>query len=592
MNDPKPAPAWSVAGLLLICAADLWWRGHTLGPTVRESLGFAPYPVVVGEAEPLDCDEAVYAYVGRSLTRGRVLYRDLSDNKPPLGYWIYAGAVALGGATETTVRLTPVPFVLATIGLVWWLGLRLGGPASACLAAFVYAILSTDPYLFGNGANLEHFLNLFAVAGLAALVRSFDAPGRCWLVAAGALVALASLVKQVAALHLPVFAVALLASDRGGRNWRGKLGDLAALALGFAGPWVAAVGVLWLQGAGPDAFEDVVRYGSALARDKVADPRAPSPIVRWLTGNADRGGKLPWPFGGTTYLVWWGAGSWPLWAASVPALAWLVVGRGADRSRRLAAAWTVASFAEVALPGLYWQHYYLLPTPGVALALAASMADAGRLARSGRLDRKPGRLLAGSVAGLGLAAALVGTVSLQVRDYLMVPPAELTVRYKGGSQWVALREVGRELGRMTKPWPGATLYIWGWHSPLLIESGMDSPTRHFFADPLLEDYARGHHRDHPRVRPRVERIMRDLEARPPLVILTGHRPFPALRQFLNRGYRRVEMLGTDVRSPDGIGLWVDRAHFAAFEAAAGPNAGVEIAPTPTPPPTPPPAIAR
>ena len=115
-----------------------------------------------GEAEPLDCDESAYAYIGRRLVRGDVLYRDLTENKPPGGYWLYALAVALGGANEQTIRFMPLPFVLATLGLVWWLGLRLRGRGAAASPALTYAIVSTDPYLFGNGANMEHFLNLFS----------------------------------------------------------------------------------------------------------------------------------------------------------------------------------------------------------------------------------------------------------------------------------------------------------------------------------------------------------------------------------------------------------------------------------------------
>ena len=122
------APRWSRLALLAILVFDVWLRGHTFGPTVRDRLGWAPWPVVVGEAEPLDCDEAVYAYMGRRMLRGDVLYRDLSEPKPPGGYWLYTLAVALGGATETTIRVVPIPLVLATIVLIWWLGLRLRGP--------------------------------------------------------------------------------------------------------------------------------------------------------------------------------------------------------------------------------------------------------------------------------------------------------------------------------------------------------------------------------------------------------------------------------------------------------------------------------
>ena len=37
------------------------------------------------------------------------MYRDLTENKPPLGYWLYALGVALGGYNELAIRLLPDP---------------------------------------------------------------------------------------------------------------------------------------------------------------------------------------------------------------------------------------------------------------------------------------------------------------------------------------------------------------------------------------------------------------------------------------------------------------------------------------------------
>src|SRR5262249_21778916 len=116
------------------------------------------------------------------------------------------------------------------------------------------------------------------------------------------------------------------------------------------------------------------------------DRNAPPAVFRWLTGNSDPAGRLPWPFGATSYLVWWGSGSLPLWVASIPALAYLMVSKRTTGERRLVAGWTGAAWAQVTLPGLYWQHYYLLPTAGTAIAVAVCLGDAatgaGRAFRS------------------------------------------------------------------------------------------------------------------------------------------------------------------------------------------------------------------
>ena len=172
------------------------------------------WPMSVGESEPLDCDEAAYAYIGHRILQGDVMYRDLTENKPPLGYWLYTMAVAIGGYNELAIRVMPIPFILGTIGLVWWIALRLGGPGSASLAAGLFVLLSTDPYLFGNGANMEHFINFFAVAALALFIKGWDQTDRRYLCASGVCLGAATLIKQVAIVPALVFAAALLIARR------------------------------------------------------------------------------------------------------------------------------------------------------------------------------------------------------------------------------------------------------------------------------------------------------------------------------------------------------------------------------------------
>lgn len=574
----RATPRWATLGLALSLVFAVAWRWHTIGPV--PGLGFLEGTIVrSGEAEPLDCDEAIYAYMGRRVLAGDVLYRDLTENKPPLGYWLYAGAVALGGATESTVRLMAIPYVLATLTLVWWIALRLAGPAAACLAGFAFAVGSADPYLFGNGSNMEHFLNLFSVGSLALMLTGDGRPGRRAIVAAGVMLGLAALVKQVAVTHGVIYAVALLWPDRI-RSRSSRWLDLAALGLGFLGPCVASLVILIAQGAGPAAYDDIVRFAVATARDIPAPPHAPPKLVRWVTGNADPQGRLPWPFGKTDYYVWWGAGLWPLWLASVPATVRLL-GRSPDRRRVLLGAWTVSAWVQVLLPGQFWQHYYLLPMPGAVLTVSLWLADAagailgpdpglptrGRPGGDRRVtpgsagalpsrDGVPRRLRSVPIVLL-LSTALAWSGWIQIRDYLGKTPTEITSIYKGGRQWVALRALGRAIAARAPA--GSGLFVWGWQSPLYLYAGLDSPTRHAFANELLKAHAsRG---DHPLVGPRVGEILRDLAARPPLLVYCGDVPFPGLRRLLDERYLPSLLEPT---IPDGRGLWVDRARYDTF----------------------------
>src|SRR5205085_7771807 len=131
------------------------------------------------------------------------------------------------------------------------------------------------------------------------------------------------------------------------------------------------------------------------------------------------------------------------------------------------------------------------------------------------------------------AAAVGGTLLIQAHDYLGVAPEQLTIRYKGGRQWVVLRELGRDLARRATIWDQPCLYVWGWQSPLYFYARLDSPTRHFFVDNLLRDQA---DRAHPLIQPRTEEIMATLRRKPPELILAAYSPFQALRAFLNQVY--------------------------------------------------------
>ncbi len=541
---------------------------------MKAATGIAPWPTTVGESEPLDCDEAAYAYIGHRILQGDVMYRDLTENKPPLGYWLYSLGVAVGGYREVAIRLMPIPMILATIAVVWRIARRLGGPVSAGLAAGIYILLSTDPFLFGNGSNFEHFINFFAVLSLALLVAGWDRPGRWWIFGAGVCLGAAALVKQVAIVHAAVFVPALLLRawsqhpDRP-RRWRRGIVDVVVLGLGIASIASLTGAIVLVGGAARPAFEDIVRYGGALATDTLPDPKAPPGIVRWLTGNADPRGQLPWPFGTTNYLVWWGAGSWPLWLASIPSLAYLLFGKPTEARRRLAVGWTVSAWVQVALPGLYWQHYYLLPIPGVAIVVAVTLAD-GASHLIGAIRSKPkarsGRPILAACSTVALLAAIGGTLFIQVRDYLRVAPEQLTVKYKGGGQWVVLRAIGRDLARHASGSEHPRLYVWGWQSPLNFYGRMDSPTRHFFVDNLLRDQA---DRGHPLITPRTEEIMATLRRQPPELIFAGYPPFKALRAFLDAAYLPALGIVHDQRS--GIGLWVRRDAYGKFSDISPPT---------------------
>jgi hypothetical protein len=177
-------------------------------------------------------------------------------DKPPLLYWLAAGACALVGDGEWAARLVPVGGAVLAAAATALLGARLLGPRAGFGAAG--ALLSSALFVvFGRYVRPE---TLFVAAiqwGLAGLVLGLAAPAesrrrRAWLLVGCAGFALASLAKDPLGLIGPLGAFALALALGGRRGWRSARlpwGGVAILViLGFGWYLVAAMlspGFLW-----------------------------------------------------------------------------------------------------------------------------------------------------------------------------------------------------------------------------------------------------------------------------------------------------------------------------------------------------------
>jgi len=547
---------WILPALLLV-----WWRGHTFGPVVLQSTGIRLWPVVSGRSEPLDCDEAAYGYMARRQVAGAVLYKDLTEYKPPGGYWFYALAVAAGGASEMTVRLMVMPVIVLNLWLVGLMLLKIANRTAALAGMLLFLLLSTDPYVYGNGSNLEHLMNFGLTFSVLAAIESFRSSQKSrWLLACGTAVGLAATVKQVCLLGLGPIGLYLILQMQ---PMRIKIRDVALLAIGFAIPWLLAIGILAGQGALLEAWADVVEYSRALAANTPPDANAPPSFYRWLTGNADpRNGRLPWPFGRTDWLVWWGTGGWPAYILAVAATVWSLKGKATSNRneiRLIAFAW-LAAWAMIVLPGLYWQHYYMLLAPGAALLGGLVLGRAvEQWQGSGKIQQK---LQAAACLGL-IIASLFATCGIQIKDYLLVPAEQITSKYKGGAQWVSLRLLSEEIEKRVSGWsPRPRMEMWGWQSPVLFYADLDAPSAYFFTDPLMKAFAL---KGHPMIEPRLRQLTADLAKNPPELILCGDEPFPALKAMIDRNYLASKLLPS---APDGRGLHVRKDLYQQFHDPA------------------------
>lgn len=217
-------------------------------------LGLCCLPLFVGlRGWDLRNDEALYSYsVDRILETGDWLTPRIipSDDpfleKPPLKFWLVAGAIKLGllPFDECGMRGVDVFFCAVAFLYVYAMGRRLAGPFAGVVGVFL--LFSFDPLILEHGIrgnNMEATLVLSYCGGVYHFARWADGgarPRRHALAVAGYFV-LGFMTKFVAALFLPIVCGVALALKPGARAavraaWRDWTGPLAFAAVAIL-PW-------------------------------------------------------------------------------------------------------------------------------------------------------------------------------------------------------------------------------------------------------------------------------------------------------------------------------------------------------------------
>lgn len=301
--------------------------------------------------EILDVDEAAHAVGSWELLRGRLLYVDFADNKPPLLYVYYALAQWLLGRGMLAVRLVTV---LAAVPLTAFaLSAFFGYDRRGRVAGFSYLVASAA--FLAHDMHAVHAELLMLLPCAWALVALRDAQGatrpeRAAL--AGVLLGVAALLKYQAAFWLPAFGLAVLLARAS--RLRAVVAT-AALVAGFGTPLVLAFLVFTLRGAGEAFWYWNVSHNLLYAANPILPSEALLRATRHLL-----------PFLAVTAPLWWG------WRRSS------AVGTDAHASR-LVSLVLLASIPPVFLGLRFYPHYCIQLY--VPLALGAAPWLARRLER-------------------------------------------------------------------------------------------------------------------------------------------------------------------------------------------------------------------
>ncbi len=162
-------------------------------------------------------DEGVYQVLGLAMQNGRLLYRDIWDNKPPLLYIIYSAL----GSDQFAVRLLSLIFGIGSIIVFFYLSKKIFNSSKISIfTTSLFVLLFGLPFLEGNIANAENFM-LFPILGSAYLLFSLkkdnDVKNRAknirLTLLSGLLLGIAFLFKIVAIFDFGAFLFFLLFSD-------------------------------------------------------------------------------------------------------------------------------------------------------------------------------------------------------------------------------------------------------------------------------------------------------------------------------------------------------------------------------------------
>jgi len=423
---------------------------------------------------PFERDEGEYAYGAWLIRQGILPYQNAFMQKPPMVLYTYLVAQAVSPAVWAPHVLGAL-FLGGALACLALFARRELGPGAGFAAAALSIPMLQLPELAPFAANTEVFMLLPLMGVFAVYSRSRgDSGTRAWF-GAGALAALAILYKPIC-----LFVLAVLAGVWLWESWRafrasGPVALRAAAGLaGGAAASLAAVGWFLARDGGRSLWEATVRFNSYYAR------------FSWDVFVTQA--KILAP-------VWWPLPVLWLWFAfRRPARLWFY-------AALLAGAW-------LGVCGSLNLHYVLLIVPFLALLGAAAIQGLSAHFELGSW----------SYVVTGVAAAIL---ALPVGQTLGLTPDQVAWKvYSPANPFVESEEIARRVAALTQP--NDLVYVAGSEPQILYHARRRSPTRFVIAYPMTLDT--------PLTLPYQNECIRDLEARPPEVVVFVRAQFSWLQQ--------------------------------------------------------------
>ncbi len=205
-------------------------------------------------------DEGIYQTLGLGMNAGRLLYRDIFDNKPPLLYYLYS----LVSSDQFAIRFLSLIAGLLAIWAFYYLSRKiLENQRASIIATSFFAILFGLPLIEGNIANAENFMLFPNILAAIFILKSLEAPIRekmSYLIFAGFIVGISFLFKIVAIFDFAAFLVFVFFANYSKNfigifkleNLKTEIKNLFPFIIGFLAP-IALIALIFLA---KGAFSD------------------------------------------------------------------------------------------------------------------------------------------------------------------------------------------------------------------------------------------------------------------------------------------------------------------------------------------------
>lgn len=459
---------------------------------------------------PFERDEGAYATIAQGVLEGKVPYRDLFDNKPPLVYAWYALSFAIFGETVVAPRLIAALLLSLTTLCIFSQARMLFSREVAYIAAGLFAVSTGLPFVALH-ANTEAYMLLPMVSSLLAFTMGMRKEKLGWFLLAGALGGVAIMTKQVAVWNL--LALAGVATYWRWRSMGGTWQTLTPASALFAGA-IVSIGVIAMPFIVNGSFDDLF-YANV--------------SYNWVYINVlDNTARALNLFHGSLYFS---AAAAPLVGGAVLALLTLL------RRRRhwvdyLLVFWAAASFVGVSSGGRFFPHYFLHLMPALAILTAVVVYERWRA-----LELRP------MWRPAAIAVAFLMIVSIGTNAVMWFAPAraeqQIAESVYTQKQWEeATAVVGAYIQRNTES--DERIFNFGREAGLYFYADREPAVRYFYDWPFWwED------------RTLYETIKELRDSRPVFIIDSVQQPLyedmadysaPEFRSFLSKNYDYVGRL--------------------------------------------------